>query len=304
LFRQIVKIPLNASIVAKPAKIDPKAQYKDTDPLLIEMNESGWKYFQKIMVRNNDSITKENLKEKLHQWEEWIDKDHSAFVSVFCPEKMDLYENYLEDFKNKVFANKLWTVNSALKTPDPDLARYKKHFRDASNKEIFDTVNRVLNETDKYFINIAPKINYNHLKDIAELQMDYLNEDNMFMNKIIGPGIRSEILNRYFPSCFPIMTQPSMWAMFFVCETANEFITLDKRGKEGKVRVSHNWQYPYNRFTFLMNALFNMLSQWVGKYGFSLRPHLRFGYVNKFLSSIHDLHKGDIKLLHEWVDAE
>lgn len=70
------------------------------------------------------------------------------------------------------------------------------------------------------------------------------------------------------------------------------------------MRVSHNWQYPYDRFSFLMNVISNELFNWFKSYGVELKTNLRFGYVNMFLSSISDLHKADTKMLHEWVDTE
>jgi hypothetical protein len=218
--------------------------------------------------------------------------------------KWSYTKTFLEDFKNKVFAKELWTVKAALKTPDPDLARYKKDYRDANTRDIYNTVNGILNAAHFYNIEVSTSINYSSLANVEDLKMSFLNEDTMFMNKVIGFGIRSEILHRYFPALFPIMTQPSLWAMYFICESNNEFITIEKRTREGKMRVSHNWQYPYDRFSFLMNVISNELFNWFKDYDVKLDPKLRFGYVNMFLSSISDLHKADTKMLHEWVDTE
>jgi hypothetical protein len=115
--------------------------------------------------------------------------------------------------------------------------------------------------------------------------------------------LRCEVKQIDCPDLLVHLTQRSLWAMYFLCESADEFITIEKKSREAQIRVSHNWQYPYDRFTFLMNTLFNDLITWFGQYDLSLKPELRFGYVNMFLSAISDLHKKDIRMLHEWVDA-
>lgn len=279
-------------------------EYKEISLVVEEAKRKAFGYFQKLFVTDNPALTTSKLPSVAQQWSDKINDYHSSFAKVFNPAKMDLYQDFLEDFKNKVFAKELWTVKAALKTPDPDLARYKKDYRDANTQDIFNTVNGILNAAHSYSTEVSKHIDYSSLVKVNDLQMDFLNEETMFMNKVIGFGIRSEILHRYFPALFPIMTQPSLWAMYFICESNNEFITIEKRTREGKMRVSHNWQYPYDQFSFLMNVISNELFNWFKDYGVKLDSNLRFGYVNMFLSSISDLHKADTKMLHEWVNTE
>lgn len=304
LIEQILGTPLKQSIPHKQNKQIMENEYKTLEPLIEEMSKKAKVYFDKFFSLDNPALIKAKVQMTVKSWEEEIE-DYSASVKEkFNPNKMELYEDFLEDFKNNIFGIELWTVKAALKTLDPDLARYKKDYRDADAEEIFDTVNGILNATHKYISDKASSLDYSKLNDIESLMLEYLNEEDMFMNKIIGFGIRSEILHRYYPSYLPIMTQKSLWAMYFICDSANEFITVEQRNRQGIMRVSHNWQYPYDRFTFLMNSLSNQLSSWFNVYGIKLKKELRFGYVNMFLSTIHESHKADIKLLHEWVESD
>jgi hypothetical protein len=304
----LIKQILNTEIKKSPppnVNISPMDdQYSEISSVVKEVKSKSFEYFQKLYVTDNIALTTIKLSSVAEQWSEKIYDYHRSFTKVFNPEKMDLYEDFLEDFKNKVFASELWTVKAALKTPDPDLARYKKDYRDANTLDIFNTVNGILNAAHFYSNEVSKHIDFNSLSHVENLQMNFLNEDNMFMNKVIGFGIRSEILHRYFPALFPIMTQPNLWAMYFICESNNEFITIEKRTREKKMRVSHNWQYPYDRFSFLMSVISNEIFKWFKTYGVDLDSNLRFGYVNMFLSSISDLHKSDTKLLHEWVHTD
>lgn len=301
LLEQIFKTPLKQPIENKSNESVMENEYKDITLLTKEMKLKAEKYFQQVFVGDNPSITKLKVKTTIAEWEEEVKNYHSSFVEKFNPSKMEIYEDYLEDFKNNVFGKKLWTVKAALKTHDPDLARYKKDYRDADAQIIYDTINGILSASHNYVKVVVPAIEYSSLKTVEGLKLEFLNEEEMFMNKIIGFGIRSEVLHRYHPANFPIMTQKSLWAMYFICESADEFITIEQKNRQGIMRVSHNWQYPYERFTFLMNELANEFTKWVKPYGISLQLDYRFGYVNMFLSSIHELHKADIRMLHEWV---
>jgi len=300
LISQILQTPLKQPADKNVNTPIMENEYKPLEKLISEMNEKSLNYFKKLFIKDNEALTRAKLKSQVQEWENEVKEYNETFNQKFSPAKMLVYEEFLEDFKNNVFAKELWTVSSALKTYDPDLARYKKDYRGADAEEIFNTVNGILTTTHKYVK--ESRVDYSKLESVAGLGLNYLNEEEMFMNKIIGFGIRSELLHRYYPSSFPIMTQKSLWAMYFICDSAKEFITIEQQNRKGIMRVSHNWQYPYDRFTFLMNSLANELSKWLSEYGITLLPEYRFGYVNMFLSKIHDLHKADIKLLHEWVE--
>lgn len=304
LLSQILDTPLKRPDEHQANKKIMENDYKALEPLLAEMKTKASKYFEQLMKVENEALVKFKLSAVLEEWNDEIETYRDQMISKFKPEKMSLYEDYLEDFKNNVFGKELWTVNAALRTRDPDLARYKMDFRDANAEEIYDTVDGILSATNEYVSNETSSINYSNLTEIESLKLDYLNDGEMFMKKIIGFGIRSELLHRLYPAHLPVMTQKSLWAMYFICDSANEFVTLEQRNRQGIMRVSHNWQYPYNRFTFLMNTLANELDKWFGAYGLKLKAELRFGYVNMFLEKVHISHRSDITLLHSWADND
>ncbi len=191
-----------------------------------------------------------------------------------------------------------------MKTPDPDLARYKKDFSDAMSDEILETITKVLEASEDYVTKTACHIDYVSMETVQELDMDYLDSEAMFMNKIIGYGIRSELLHRYYPAYFAIMTQKSLWALYFIGDAADEFTTIEQKTRKGKMRVSHNWQYPYDRFTFIINVLTKKLEKLFSAYECKLDKKLWFGYTNMFLSEINYYHREEIKLLHEWEPTD
>ncbi|HEV7780324.1 MAG TPA: TIR domain-containing protein [Chitinophagaceae bacterium] len=301
LLRQIIKAPLKQPELKTTNTPVMDNDYKSLPPLIKGMKANALKYFEMLFSSDAGVSTKLKASLKIQEWKGDIEEYHQQLVSKFNPKKMILLNSHLEDFKNKVFAKELWTVRAALGTRDPDLARYKKDFREADAEEIYNTVNGILDASHQYAKETASKFNYRNINSTKELKLKYLDKVEMFMNRIIGFGIRSELLHRYYPAHFPVMTQKSLWAMYFLCDSSNEFITIEQKNRQGVMRVSHNWQYPYDRFTFLMNELASELEEWLSQYKIVLDQSFRFGYVNMFLSSIYDLRKPDIALLHEWV---
>ncbi|MGB3466147.1 MAG: hypothetical protein WBA74_12795, partial [Cyclobacteriaceae bacterium] len=125
---------------------------------------------------------------------------------------------------------------------------------------------------------------------------------NMFLTNIIGYGIRSEILHKLFPAFFPIMTQRTLWAMYFLSDKAREFIAIEHKSRSGEMRVSHNWQYDYPHFAFVNNVVGNLLKEKLLTYDITLNSDIWYGYINMFLVEIAKDHKDEIKTLHTWTN--
>jgi hypothetical protein len=305
LLAQILKAPLKQPDETNKTKPFMENDYADLKSLVSEMKKKAFDYFQKIFEGENEMMVKLKVVTRLPEWENEIKEYNQAVVAKFNPQKMIIAEDYLTDFKKNVFGKVLWTVSSAIKPiPNPDLARYKEDFREADPQDIYTTVNTILNAAHAYVKDVTPTIPYRSISEVADLHMEYLNEQGMFMNRIIGYGIRSELLHRYYPANFAVMTQKSLWAMYFICDSLKEFITIEQKNRKGIMRVSHNWQYPYERFNFIMNELAKDLEKWFAVYNIKLKPEYRFGYVNMFLATIHKINKPDIDLLHEWVEMK
>ncbi|WP_462409370.1 hypothetical protein [Neobacillus sp. Marseille-QA0830] len=253
-----------------------------------------------MRVSKNNSSEIKKLKSTIQKWEKDIDKYQDEFVDSF---ELDLFddsndEKYeFQEFKD-VFAEKLWTVKGALRTPDPDLDLYKSKFHQTPGSAIFNTVKDILIETDNYMKNVANRVNFKKAKSIVDLKLEFLDEDKMFLPGIIGLGIRSELLHRIYPSHFAIMTRRSGWAMYYLTDECDEFV-IDEEN-DGKHRTSFYWEYEYDRFSILCNYICNLLEDNLSKYNISINQKKRFGYVNLFLNEIFQQHKEQADFLNKW----
>lgn len=257
----------------------------------------------KIKKDNKADIKK--LQNVVKSWEAEIDNYHQLVemdfdLELFDDANEDKYEN--QEFKDNIFAQTLWTVKSALKsaTYDKEMKRYLDHFKATTASDIFVVIKNVLEASDEYIKKLAPNINYNKIREIEQLHLDYLDDESMYLTGVIGLGIRSELLHRLYPANFAIMTRRSLWGMFYLSNEADEFV-VDEINNEGtQARTSHNWQYKYDRFVFYNNFLGNLLEIEFKKYKINFKANYRFGYVNMFLNEVHKLHKSTIDTLYSW----
>lgn len=235
-------------------------------------------------IRFKKDNTKEikNLKNTIKSWEKEIQEYHNSIKDYFELDGFEFYEDDLDDFKNNAVAKQLWTVKSALNTRDPDLENYQKDFANATPKSLYITIKNILSKSYDYVENV--KLSYSNIKSLEDLKLNFLEQDETFLIRVIGLGIRSEILHRMFPNRFVLMTRKSIWAMYFLSNEANEFVRDEI--EEDMLRTTHEWEYDYIRFTYYINFLTNLLDSYLRKYDIILKPELRFGYSNMFLSEI------------------
>lgn len=300
-------------------KTDDITNYKDFEIIKGKIDKNFDNYFDKVfglvidenLLNSGLKVTKlkkdenKNISSIIKGWETEINSYKETFYKIFSKSKLQIYESILDDFKNKQFRNNLWTVSAALRTKDPDLARYKKDFAEALPADILTTLTTILEDSTNYVKNMVPNIDYDKINTIDELQFDFLDKAELSLKKIIGFGIRSEILHRMYPAFFPVMTQRSLWGMYFLTSLEEEFITIEEKSRREIIRVSHNWTYDYARFTFYNNYVYLLLNNKLeNNYNIILNSNIRFGYCNMFLVSIAESHREEIKDIHEWSDYE
>lgn len=293
--------------------------YKEIDFIKSKIDENFPNYFDKVFnLSIDESLQASGIKVKklkgndekkvssiIKSWEKDTNDYQESFNKIFSPQKLVLYEDFLDDFKNKQFRFNLWTVKAAMSTKDPDLARYKKDFAEVLAEDILGTLKIILASSTQYIEQNVTNINYDKLETVNELELDFLNEPELSLKKIIGFGIRSEILHRKYPAHFPVMTQRSLWGMYFLTSLEKEFITIEEKKRKEITRVSHNWTYDYARFTYYNNYLFKLITNKLkNDFNLEVNPGIRFGYCNMFLTEVANQHKSQIKDLHQWTDFD
>ena len=252
-----------------------------------------------IKIKKNNTEAISELKDTVKTWEKTTQKDQIDFADFFSLSLFDdgNPEKYApSEFKNSIFGKELWTVSSALTTRDPELDKYKSDFRDADPREIYEVVENILVAAKDYAEDLPA---FKKVREPAEMELEFLEEEEYKIYGVIGRGIRSELLHRLYPQAFALMTQRNLWGMFFLTN-ADEFLVDQLDESNGNTRTSHYWEYDYQVFSFYCNFLANLLSVELKKNGIAFNENLRFGYVNNFLVKLYESHKKEINDMKRW----
>lgn len=289
---------MNQPIPEKDMKKILEEQFKVIWGEAFEIIEAGDLHIRNFTIKKDNKKEIEALKKRLSEMEQEVIKYRDECISHFNESIMAAYEEDLSAFKDEIFANKLWTVHSALyDKSNPELDRYRDSFNNATASEIYEHVKAILIATRDYVKNVFPKIPIKTIRKIEDLKLDYLNDDDMTMSGVIGLGIRSELLHRLYPGIFPIMTRRTLWGMFFLTNQ-DEFVVDENR--DGKSRTSHQWNYEYDRLCFYNNFLMNIMESYLAKHKIKIKQELRFGYINLMLVEYAKKHSKEIDKLYSW----
>lgn len=269
--------------------------YNSTDYIVSKINENIDDYLAEVIGN-----TQQKVKNKIASWTTKISDDIIEFQGFLGKEKWKIFEQFPQVFKDNNF-KKLWTVNAALTTPDPELKRYQDAYNNMPGEDMFKKFKEIVLRAEKYFVEIGTSLDYYTVKSVEDLQQDFFNDEEMFLKGVIGLGIRSEFLLKFFPATFTLMTRRSHWAMY-ILTNSEEFILQQKGyGKyRGKIRYVNQFQYDYPRFSFYNIIVLEKLIEYCQKFDVSIDEKYRFGYINLLLSDIHEFKKDAVEELKKW----
>lgn len=270
--------------------------YKETQLLINDIDGSIDKFLLKIIGESNEVILN-----TIKRWETEIEEDLSAFNVAFNKKRWKLFQKIPINFRDNVFTT-LWTVGAALRSPDPELARYKLAYYNTSGVEIFNTYKNIVNEVEDYIKDEFNDIDLLEIRSVDDLKQDFFHRESMHLTGVIGFGIRSEFLHKHYPHIFSLMTRRSHWGMYFLT-SAEEFIQMEKGyGKHsGEFRFVNQYSYDYPRFNFYSLYISHVIFDYVhGKTNIKLNEELRMAYANYFISNIFAMNKPTYQLYNEW----
>jgi hypothetical protein len=270
--------------------------YKDTSRITSDIDENINRFLLKIIGEEEETILN-----TIRNWETKIAEDLATFNVAFNKKRWQLFQKIPTNFRDNVFRT-LWTVDAALRSPDPELARYKLAYFNTAPIEIFNTYRNIVEKVENYINNDFEEIDFSNIESVDNLKQDFFHNENMFLTGVIGFGIRSEFLHKHYPHIFSLMTRRSHWGMYFLT-SAEEFIQMEKGyGKHtGEFRFVNQYSYDYPRFNFYSYNISQIIFEYVHqKTNIKLNKEIQMAYANYFISEIFQINKSTYQLYNEW----
>ncbi len=240
----------------------------------------------------------ENFKSIIKKSIDGFEKNRQKYYDLLDPEMLDAYSADYNDFKATTLKIDCPIIHATLFTDRDELKQYKIDFRAAAPKRLYDVVFN-LSAFSRDYAAAYDEETYQKTTTYEELGLSVLEEsgDKYTAYGVIGGGIRSHILYKVHPKCFPNRSQWALWALWYLsaqedfgCEMSSEFLMIDVKA----VTTQQNYFYPYDLFTFYMFHIYKLLDKKANEMGAYIDPAYKYVVVDAFVNYIYDIHEDEI----------
>ena len=252
---------------------------------------------KKKVVKNRRENFISIIKKSIDEFE----NNRKKYYTLMDLEMLEEFAEDYNDFKATTLKVECPIIHATLFTNRPELKQYKMNFKAAAPKRLYDVVYNLSKFCREYVSSYNEEV-YQGIQHYEELGLSTLEEsgDKYTAYGVIGGGIRSHILYKIHPECFPNRSQWALWALWhlcgkedFGCEMNSEFLMIDVKS----VTTQQNYCYPYDLFTFYMYKIFKLLDEKAKEMGVLIDPCYRYVIVDAFMNYVYDLHKEEIAVL-------
>lgn len=262
--------------------------------------------FKIVPDRRKDNKNKrDNFIAIIQKGIEGFEKNKQKYLDLFDPELLKEEREDLQSFKSKTLKNECPIIHATLFTDRDELKQYKKDFKLAEPKRLYEVVVNLSQFSQEYSASYNEEA-YQKIQTYEELKLGTLEEDggNYTAFGVIGGGIRSHLLYKNHPECFPNRSQWALWALWYLtnkesfgCEMDSEFLRIDLK----ECITQQNYFYPYDLFTFYAYQIYKMLDSKAKEMDVSIDPDYKYVVVDAFMNYIADLHISHINELRKQI---
>lgn len=234
-----------------------------------------------------------------------FEKNRQKYYDLMDPEMLEEYAEDYNDFKATTLKLECPIIHATLFTDRDELKQYKMDFMAAAPKRLYDVVFN-LSEFSREYTASYDQEAYENIGTYDELGLSVLEEggEKYTAYGVIGGGIRSQMLYKLHPKCFPNRSQWALWALWFLsgkedfgCEMNSEFLMIDVKA----VTTQQNYFYPYDLFTFYMYHIYKLLVDKAKEMDVFIDPEYKYVIVDAFMNYIYDLHEESIAILRKQI---
>lgn len=234
-----------------------------------------------------------------------FEKNRQKYYDLMDPEMLEEYAEDYNDFKATTLKLECPIIHATLFTDRDELKQYKMDFKAAAPKRLYDVVFNLSEFSREYAASYNEEV-YQNINSFEELGLSILEEggEKYTAYGVIGGGIRSHMLYKIHPECFPNRSQWALWALWYLsgkedfgCEMNSEFLMIDVKA----VITQQNYFYPYDLFTFYMYKIYKMLDVKAKEMDVFIDPKYKYVIVDAFMNYIYDLHEEEIAVLRRQI---
>ena len=233
-----------------------------------------------------------------------FESDREDYETILNKEFLEEYDDDPNAFKSQILKNKCPIIRKTLNSKNvEELKKYKMDFNQAAPKLLLTVVENICKFADEYKKNYNSSI-YESAKSFEDLKMEVLDTESCTAYKVIGGGIKTQMLYKVYPGMFPYRSRDAIWAFWYLsgketldCEMSSEFLMIDTKNSVTR----HNYFYPYRLFSWYAFVIYKFLKNEAVKYGVEIDVNYRYVIVDKFLQFVADEHRDEINFFKSQI---
>ena len=274
---------------------------------LFTLSES---FLEDICTQSSYKSRKENYQDYISSVIDSNDKLHTKYHELLSSQSMDDYEYDIDGFKNSILKREIDILNKSLNSKMEVLKDWKRDFKLAKARELYDTFYNMMAFSAEYNTNMTED-NFKNIENIKDNRLFEMGESAVFQRRVIGTGIVSNILNIMYPRVFPNDYKRGLFTLYFLTGSkgtkginmpsgTSEFLMVkdNVRSKTGIIETENNYFFPYETFALYSLRIQNYLNCLFFKELQLCFPYeYRFLMTNSFYSYVVAEYKDSIQTL-------
>jgi hypothetical protein len=234
-----------------------------------------------------------------------FESDRTDYEELLDEESLEEYGDDPSSFHRTVLRNDCPIIRKTLhNTRQKELDRYRMDFRHTDPQDLHTVISN-LALFGREYAEAYRRPKFLKINTLSDLDFDPLDTDDYTVYKVIGGGIKSNLLYKLYPHIFPYRSQDAIWAMWFLvgqddlgCRQSSEFLMIDV----DKSTTRQNYYYPYALFALYALKLSRKLAEAWEQAGATFPEEHRFVVLHDFLSFVANQHTTIINELKKQPD--
>lgn len=230
-----------------------------------------------------------------------FEKDRKKYLDIFDEEILEEYQDDPSAFKSKTLRDECPIIKSTIYNKSAKaLDKYRRDFNLSDANNLLSVVTNLYKFAINYISNVYNSDNYDSINTYSNILFSELDTESCTVYGVIGGGIKSHMLYKFYPSVFPNRGRMAIWAMWYLtdkkaidCKMDSEFLMIDTKS----CVTQQNYFYPYELFAFYAHQIFQLLNTEAQKLKVPIDLKYRYVIVDSFLSFISESHISDINTL-------
>ena len=230
-----------------------------------------------------------------------FEKDRQSYLDIFDQELLEEYEEDSSTFKSIVLKNQCPVIRKTYANKRAkELDKYRHDFNLADAEYLLQVVTNLCTFAEEYADTAYDAETYENAGAYQDLQLSLLDTEEYTAFGVIGGGIKTRMLYKVNPMCFPSRSRSALWALWYLtgkkdfgCRMDSEFLMIDVR----KIITQQNYFYPYELFAFYAFEIYKMLRDKAAEMGAHIDPEYRYVVVDSFFDYVAGEHESEINVM-------